>query len=293
MLTHQQVKSFQTQILSWYTKNKRDLPWRRDRDPYHILVSEVMLQQTQVGRVIPKYEAWLTVFPTLETLAKASTRDVLLHWSGLGYNRRALYLQKFAKAVVEKFDGNVPQNEKLLLSLPGIGKYTARALLCFAFDKQVTVVDTNIRKVILVHFKDVIPDLIRNPADSLSSTKVDKRRNDKASAVIEEIAEKLLPKGRAYDWNQGLMDYAASELKQHKIPIPKQSKFKDSDRFFRGLTIRVLLKKEKLSFQELLSEILQNHTIDKERFKSILIQLEKEKLILKNGNFFTLPESNQ
>ena len=113
MLTPQQIKIFQKEILNWYKKNRRDLPWRHSslklrsglRDPYKILVSEVMLQQTQVSRVIPKYEEWLKVFPTLEILAKASIRDVLLHWSGLGYNRRALYLQKFARVLVSRHSG--------------------------------------------------------------------------------------------------------------------------------------------------------------------------------------------
>ena len=151
-LMSSEVKKFQQKILDWYEKNKRDLPWRRTRDPYKIWISEIMLQQTQVSRVIPKYEAWLEKFPTVASLAKAKTADVLAMWSGLGYNRRALNLKKTAERVVNEFGGKFPRDEKLLRSLPGIGEYTAGALLCFAFDEQIAVVDTNIRKVILTQF---------------------------------------------------------------------------------------------------------------------------------------------
>src|SRR5258708_3311988 len=146
------IKNFQQKILSWYAVNQRDLPWRKTRDPYSILVSEVMAQQTQLSRVIPKYEAWIAALPTVYDLAKASTGEVLKLWSGLGYNRRALYLQKAAQIIVSEFAGKFPQEEKVLQTLPGIGEYTSRAVLCFAFDKQIAVVDTNVRKVIITKF---------------------------------------------------------------------------------------------------------------------------------------------
>lgn len=253
------IAAFQKEILEWYSLHQRDLPWRTDRDPYHILVSEVMLQQTQVQRVIPKYESWLKAFPLVETLASASTRDVLQYWSGLGYNRRALFLQKFAQEVVEKFDGQIPQDEKILRTLPGIGEYTAKALLCFGFDKQVAVVDTNIRKVIAVRFFDgILPE----------------------EKVIQEIALQLLPSGKAYAWNQALMDYASAMLREHKIPIPRQSKFKDSDRYFRGQILKRLLEVHAQTEKELLTFFEEKKTpLLQARLEVVLEGLVKDKFI--------------
>ncbi|MDP3941464.1 MAG: hypothetical protein Q8Q49_04115, partial [bacterium] len=208
---------FQKKILSWYATNRRDLPWRRTRDPYKILVSEVMLQQTQVSRVIPKYEAWLEAFPTLETLAGASRRDILAMWSGLGYNRRALNLQKAAETINElRIKNNElrkkedkfsywPKTVEELKKLPGVGAYTARAVACFAFDQQIAVVDTNVRKVILLE--------VAKGTEEPKGTK-----------EVQKMADELLPKGKASDWNQALMDYAALVLKDKKVPLKKQSR---------------------------------------------------------------------
>lgn len=256
MLSPKQIAAFQQEILVWYSKHQRDLPWRKTRDPYSIIVSEVMSQQTQIPRVVPKYVAWMERFPTLKDLAEAPTSEVLRYWSGLGYNRRALFLQKLAKEIVKNFDGVFPQDEKALRQLPGIGEYTAKALLCFAFDKQVPVIDTNIKKVIAVHFfEGQVPD----------------------KKILEQVAEELLPQGKAYEWNQALMDYAGAELKAHKIPIPKQSKFKDSDRYYRGQILKLLLEKQKL-FEKDLTTIFAKD-VGEERMKRILQSLEKDKFI--------------
>lgn len=304
LLSQEEIEKFQKEILTWYQKNKRDLPWRRGRDPYHILVSEVMLQQTQVNRVISKYEEWLVAFPTIKSLAKASTRDVLLHWSGLGYNRRALYLKKLAEELVKNYSANKarsshirsnnkmlrptqndnivwPQTEKALRQLPGIGEYTAAALLCFAFDQQVAVIDTNIRKVILVHFKHVIPDLIRD-LDSRF------RGNDKEKIVIEQIANALLPKGKAYDWNQALMDYASAELKKEKISIPKQSKFKDSDRYYRGQIIKYLITHKKAEIA--VFEALFAGKVTPERLQKIIQRMCQDNLIQQKRKYIVFSE---
>ncbi|HEV2340035.1 MAG TPA: Fe-S cluster assembly protein HesB [Patescibacteria group bacterium] len=257
MVSKKQMQSFQQEIFTWYAGNKRDLPWRRDREPYHILISEVMLQQTQVSRVIPKYEVWLKHFPTWKDLATAATRDVLLLWSGLGYNRRALYMQKSAQIIMEEYDCIVPQTEKELVRLPGIGTYTARALLCFGFDKQLAVVDTNIRKVIAVRFfEGVVPE----------------------EKILVEVATQLLPGGKAYEWNQALMDYAAAVLKQYKIPIPKQSKFKESDRFYRGAIIKLLLTKHKMATADV-RKYFPKSSLMSERLSHILAGLEKDTFI--------------
>ena len=132
-------------LLDWYAAEGRDLPWRHTRDPYAILVSEVMLQQTQVARVLERWTAWLERWPTVEALAAASTADVVRAWSGLGYNRRAVNLQRAARAVVER--GGFPRTPEGLQELPGVGPYTASAVACFAFDAQLTTVDVNARRV--------------------------------------------------------------------------------------------------------------------------------------------------
>ena len=132
----------------WYKRNARDLPWRRTRDPYAILVSEMMLQQTQVDRVLPKYREFLERFPTLAQLAEASTAEVIRAWAPLGYNMRAVRLQAIARQVLADYDGQIPADEAELLKLKGVGRYTAGALACFAYRRQVPTVDTNIRRVL-------------------------------------------------------------------------------------------------------------------------------------------------
>ena len=138
----------QRALLSWFEHEGRQLPWRSTSDDYSILVSEVMLQQTQVGRVVPIYRSFLHRFPTFDNLAHASTADVIRSWSGLGYNRRALNLQRAAKQIVELHSGILPDNLTALQELPGVGEYTAAALSCFALGNQVAVVDTNVRRVL-------------------------------------------------------------------------------------------------------------------------------------------------
>jgi A/G-specific adenine glycosylase len=135
-------------LLAWFKENARELPWRRTRDPYAILVSEVMLQQTQVDRVLPYYTRFLERFPTVEDLAAAPTSDVIRIWSGLGYNRRAVNLQRAARTVVEELDGSFPDDPAELKKLPGIGAYTAGAIAAFAHERDVAFLDTNMRRVI-------------------------------------------------------------------------------------------------------------------------------------------------
>ena len=273
-LTQQQIREFQTKILNWYRENKRDLPWRHTHDPYRILVSEIMSQQTQIARVIPKYEAWITRFPNLISLANAANAEVLHYWSGLGYNRRALYLQKCAKEIIEKYNGKFPDKEEDLIKLPGIGTYTARAVLSFAFERQVSVIDINVKKVILLEIlKSSITDHIPDK-------------------TIEDIASEILPPNTAYDWNQALMDYSAAVLKKEKIPLKKQSPFKNSNRYFRGGIMRLLLKHKKLSMGELQGLLLREEKkeINISRLTEILHRLVKDLLIKQDEKtqFYTL-----
>ncbi len=185
--------SVQALLLDWYAKYGRDhLPWRQTRDPYRVLVSECMLQQTQVDRVLPKYEAFVERFPDFSSLAAASTADVLRLWQGLGYNSRAVRLKQLAQAVVENFDGRMPQEEDALHALPGVGPYTVAALRAFAFDLDDAAIDTNVRRV--VH--RVLHGLEHPPAVS--------------SAVLDADAHALVPSGRGHDWNSAMMDLGAT-----------------------------------------------------------------------------------
>jgi len=259
------IREFQDRIFLWYQDNERDLPWREMPDDislgdraYRILVSEVMSQQTQLGRVIPKYEAWITRFPTVAQLADGSLREVLEYWSGLGYNSRALNLQKTARIIVRELEGVFPQHIHALMELPGIGKYTAAAVACFAFDQQIPVVDTNIRKVITHEFfNGELPD----------------------EKTIEEVALQILPIGKAYKWNQALMDYSSLVLKQAKIPVPKQSHFLSSDRYFRGQTVKLLIGKQEMSIAELWDYFDRRNPILLERLITILDSMQKDGLI--------------
>lgn len=173
-------------LLTWFAAAGRDLPWRRTRDPWAVLVSEFMLQQTQVARVIPAYEAFLTRFPDVASCARSAAGDVVTLWSGLGYNRRALNLHGCATTVTEQFDGQVPDSLELLLDLPGVGPYTARAVLAFAFEHEVGVVDTNAARV-----------LARWVGRSLTRSEV------------QIAADSCVPPGRGWAWNQAVLDLGA------------------------------------------------------------------------------------
>ena len=286
-IAQKKITKFQKEILDWYAQNQRKLPWREmpvgtslQQRAYRILISEVMSQQTQILRVIPKYHAWLAAFPTIEDLATAKVSDVLQHWSGLGYNRRALNLKKTAEMIVKDYGGKFPQEEKTLRRLPGIGEYTARAILCFAFDEQVAVVDTNVRKVILTQFSQrhreersdvAISHEIASSLRGLAMTEKE----------IEEVAERLLPIGKAYEWNQALMDYAAAMLKKEKIPIPKQSKFIGSHRYYRGQVLKLLLQKKHVLIKEVGPLIKKDYTVSEGQWlHRLLEELQDEGFIV-------------
>ena len=195
----EQVADLRQRLLAWYAANGRDLPWRHTRDPYHILVSEIMLQQTQVDRVLPRYAAFLERFPTIEALAAAPTAEVIRLWSGLGYNRRAVNLQRAARAVVEQYGSTVPRTVTELLKLPGVGPYTAGAVACFAYEQDVGFVDTNIRRVL--HRLFVGPESAEQRA---------------TSRAIQQLAERLVPPGEGYNWNQALIEFGAIQCTARK-----------------------------------------------------------------------------
>ena len=231
-------KRIEEALLAWYAVHKRDLPWRQSRDPYAILVAEVMLQQTQVDRVVPKWHAWLHRFPTLADLARASRADAIRAWQGLGYNLRAVRLHDIAREVVAEHNGNLPENVAGLLALKGIGRYTAGAVACFAYEQPVAMVDTNIRRVLSRVFQ-VRP------------------------GEVEALAERVVPAQAAYAWNQALMDLGATLCGPKRAlclvcplviecagpefsgnsaskPLRPAEAFRDSRRFYRGRLVEAL-----------------------------------------------------
>lgn len=186
-------RGFQAALRGWFETAQRDLPWRRTRDPYAIVVSELMLQQTQVSKVIPFFEGFMAAFPTLESLAESSEEEVLRHWSGLGYYRRAHYLLALAREVANSHQGRFPRDRKQLLSLPGIGEYTAGAILSIAFDIPSALVDGNVERVLARVFCC---------QEDLSTAH--------GKAVIWKIAEHLVPESGAGTFNQALMELGAT-----------------------------------------------------------------------------------
>lgn len=190
-LTASQKRRFQDRLLKWYKKHGRDLPWRRTSDPYHILVSEVMLQQTQVDRVIPKYHEFLDRYPSFEELADAPVSDVKKTWYPLGYNIRPERLHSIACETVERYGGYLPSDSKELLSFKGIGPYTAGAIRSFAFNEDAAILDTNVIRVLHRVFMA--------------------KGNPKAQkSKLWQLSEALIPIGRGYDFNQAMMDFGAT-----------------------------------------------------------------------------------
>ena len=223
------LAAFRQRVLTWFATNRRDLPWRRTTDPYAVLVSEMMLQQTQVARVVPRYEEWLGAFPTLEALAVASLADALTRWQGLGYNNRARRLRDCAVRAVETTppgkDAALPRGLDGLLGLPGIGPYTARAVLIFAHNDDLAAVDANVRRV-LTHELGLPADL---PARD-----------------VQAVADVVLPRGRSRDWHNALMDYGALVLTARATgiaPRTRQSAFQGSRRQQRARLLRILLRR--------------------------------------------------
>ncbi|HLW61060.1 MAG TPA: A/G-specific adenine glycosylase [bacterium] len=193
-------RAFQRRLLGWYRRHHRDLPWRRTRDPYHILVSEIMLQQTQVDRVVPKYREWLMRYPSLESLAEAGNREVREAWYPLGYNIRPVRLRDIARAALRRHHGKIPRTREELLALKGIGPYTAGAVLSFAYRQDAPILDTNVRRVLRRVFL-----------------------GDRAAApdrLLWGLSEALLPHGQVYHFNQALMDFGATVCRARRPRCP-------------------------------------------------------------------------
>lgn len=269
---------FRRFLKRWYAVNQRALlPWRKDHSPYSVLVSEYMLQQTQVARVIPKYELWMKALPTLEALARASDRQVLELWSGLGYNRRALALKRVASECVIRYGGALPQSASLLMELPGIGPYTAGAILAFAYDTFVPVVETNIRTVLLYHFF----------GDEVTSV---------ADADLLRVCGESRGRMSARVWYSALMDYgthlkasgvrANNRIKQYK----KQSTFRGSLREVRGAIVKLLVSKD-THYKDICKALEYRFAI--KRMDQALESLEQSGLIHQTKGKYTLGTTNK
>jgi A/G-specific adenine glycosylase len=267
-LSSAQISTFRKKIHAYYGVHGRDLPWRRTRNPYRILVSEIMLQQTQVGRVMEKYKEFLAAFPDFPSLAKAPLAKLLRIWSGMGYNRRALSLKALAQKVVEEHQGRLPLDEEKLLALPGIGRYTAGAVTAFAFNRPVVFMDTNIRRVYIHEFFHDREDI----------------HDDEIMPLLAQTMDAENPR----KWYNALMDYGTM-LKRAQINpnrrsahYAKQSPFENSNRQVRGSILKLLVKEAPLTRVQIVIKT----GMDPERIKKNLVLLVDEGFIKKTGRVY-------
>jgi len=278
-------------LLAWGESRLRDLPWRRTRDAWRIFVSEVMLQQTSVARVLPKFDAFITHFPQPSDLASAPLGEALVLWEGLGYPRRCRNLREAARVIQRDHGGRVPDNLDDLLALPGVGPYTARAILAFAFAQDVAVVDTNVARVL---------SRIAGEPMKLAST--------------QALADELVPRGRAWEWNQIMMDFGATVCTARNPKCDQcaltdicawagdvtqadpaattqgtsrpQAKFEGSDRQARGRALRAVALQPLTDSEVFAAMELSN---DGERAQRLLDQLLVEGLVIRAKGNITLP----
>lgn len=273
-------------VIQWYYKNGRSLPWRKTTDPYAVLISEIMLQQTQVSRVLVKFPRFMAVFPTVRRLANGTQRSVVAAWRGMGYNNRAVRLHRLAKIITEEYDGSFPRDTTALRRLPGIGRYTSHAVAAFAFGASVPVVDVNIQRVFSRFFR------------SMKTTGDLQRERE-----IWQLAEKVLPRRRVYVWNQALMDLGAMictaraplcpscplriecRSARRMIAVPPQQKNSGStgtpDRIYRGRIIEILRSRSASIRSERLGELIMPGfgETDRKKLEQLLFNLQRDGLV--------------
>jgi A/G-specific adenine glycosylase len=270
------LATFTEPLLAWYARRRRDLPWRRTRDPYRLLVSEVMLQQTQAARVADRYESFLVRFPGAAALAAATPAEVLSAWSGLGYNRRALALQQAARVVSR--DG-WPRDSAGLRRLPGVGPYTAAAVASFAWGEPVAAIDTNVRRVV---------------------ERVDRRRH--APAALARRTARILPADRAADFNQAMIELGATVCTARAPACPRcpvagtcrsrgladpprwrrrttQPRFEETDRYLRGRVVAGLVA----------GAARLPEAVEAQRMERVLDGLERDGLVVRRDGRLSLP----
>ncbi len=269
-----QVELFQKLIYDFYHKNKRDFIWREEITPYKIVISEVMLQQTQTARVVPKFEHWLCKFPDFASLAQASNHEVLSSWQGLGYNRRGLALLKIAQIVMSEHGGNLPNDPTILETFPAIGPNTAGSICAFAFNNPIVFIETNIRTVYThtffagqsgIHDKQLLP-----------------------------LITQTIDHNNAREWYYALMDYGV-HLKQNLPRIntaskhyTRQSKFIGSKRQVRGAIIKILTQCKQVDYETLLDFLQFELPENKHNHDAIIQTMIDEKTIHQIGKVVLL-----
>lgn len=264
------LQTFQNTVWDFYRAHKRVLPWRTTKDPYKIFVSEFMLQQTQVSRVLIKYPEFIQKFPNIQALAEAPLASVIRTWQGLGYNRRAKFLKQAAEAIVRSHKDKIPNDFETLQTLPGIGPSTAGGICAFAFNRPFIFIETNIRRVYIHHFF--------------------KDRRGVTDAQLAPLIEKTLPKENPREWYWALMDYGSHLPKQTINPnrnsahYTRQSAFKGSQREVRGAILRLLSKEKRITLAALNKEL----GFAKERTQNCLSDLSKEGFVRKLGRAYEL-----
>lgn len=271
-----QIKQFQKTVWNYYkTSARHNLPWRKNINPYHIWVSEVMLQQTQVDRVVKFFDAWMKQFPTVQKLANASQIEILKQWKGLGYNSRAIRMKQAAQAIVSDYKGRFPSDYSELQKLPGIGPYTAGAISAFVYNQPIAIIETNIRRVFIHHFFQ--------------------DHTDVHDEDILELVEKTLDKKNPREWYWALMDYGSFlgrtlNIKGKKYNpnvqskhYSKQSKFQGSDREIRSSILQLLLKNDNSISKIKLAKEIKNLSDDSERIAKIMNQMNREGYFEING----------
>ncbi|MFP4509067.1 MAG: A/G-specific adenine glycosylase [Spirochaetaceae bacterium] len=289
----EQRSAFVEAIRSYYESHgRRDMPWRQTHEPYHILVSEIMLQQTQVSRVIPRFHEFLTLFPDVYALASAPLRDVIASWSGLGYNRRARFLHETARRVVDEYRGRIPEDVGVLRTFPGIGVNTAGSISCFAYNTPVVFIETNIRRSMIYHFfsendrsaeaepglwpRDLVAE---DPGKIWFQPRTPIGRVDDKSLL--PLVEATLDYKDPRTWYYALMDYGNALVRYMPNPnrasrqYVRQSRFEGSRRQVRGRVVRILSEVQSASV-----EVLSDGTgVESEQLRSVLEDLKREGLV--------------
>ena len=269
-LTPAAVRKFQKMIYRYYRDHGRVLPWRLTQNPYHILVSEIMLQQTQVQRVMGKYEQFTRKFPDFSSLARLPLRTILREWQGMGYNRRAMALKLIAQKVMKEFHGNLPVSVETLITFPGVGRATASAIAAFAFHEPTVFIETNIRRVFIhcfFHDKSNIKD-----------------------TEILPLVEKTLDISNPREWYYALMDYGVLLKQKYENPnrrsahYQKHATFQVSNRQIRGMILKVLTRESCVSEREIMEKL----HISPDKLKNSLAQLLKEGFVKRKGGKYTI-----
>ncbi|MBP1734598.1 MAG: HhH-GPD family protein [Deltaproteobacteria bacterium] len=269
-LSTDEIRAFRQKIYDYYSLNRRNLPWRQTTNAYNIVVSEMMLQQTQVERVKDKYRGFIEAFPDFHALAMAPLKEVLSVWQGLGYNRRALALKQCAEEAISSYGGELPQDLEGLCKLPGIGRATAGEILAFAFNVPTVFIETNIRRVFIHEFFDGEDNVM------------DKK--------ILPLVEATLDRENPREWYWALMDYGSMLKKKVVNPnrrsahYARQSAFEGSDRRIRGIILRTLLKKAYVTEKELLCDV----SIDQGRLTGILGKMAEDGLIREKDGLYSI-----